>query len=151
MDSTQSWIVVLGLALGTFLIRYSFIGLFAVREPDHGADHHFARQALRRVRHIRRPDTHAQQPIACSEFQLLVDLAARELGLEDRVVDAAANLIGSEVEGHVQSLGRQLGETRTNHLGEQPLGFFAVTESSLDRVDGEPLNIRERVTEGACE
>ncbi|MEY2953330.1 MAG: hypothetical protein RLZZ401_1417, partial [Pseudomonadota bacterium] len=27
MDSTQSWIVVLGLALGTFLIRYSFIGL----------------------------------------------------------------------------------------------------------------------------
>jgi branched-subunit amino acid transport protein len=32
MDSTQSWIVVLGLALGTFLIRYSFIGLFADRD-----------------------------------------------------------------------------------------------------------------------
>jgi branched-subunit amino acid transport protein len=32
MDSTQSWIVVLGLALGTFLIRYSFIGLFANRD-----------------------------------------------------------------------------------------------------------------------
>jgi branched-subunit amino acid transport protein len=32
MDSTQSWIVVLGLAIGTFLIRYSFIGLFANRD-----------------------------------------------------------------------------------------------------------------------
>ena len=31
MDSTQSWVVVLGLAVGTFLIRYSFIGLFANR------------------------------------------------------------------------------------------------------------------------
>ena len=31
MDSTQSWVVVLGLAAGTFLIRYSFIGLFANR------------------------------------------------------------------------------------------------------------------------
>lgn len=31
MDNTQSWIVVLGLAVGTFLIRYSFIGLFAKR------------------------------------------------------------------------------------------------------------------------
>ena len=31
MDNTQSWIVVLGLAAGTFLIRYSFIGLFANR------------------------------------------------------------------------------------------------------------------------
>lgn len=32
MDSTQSWIVVIGLAVGTFLIRYSFIGLFANRD-----------------------------------------------------------------------------------------------------------------------
>ena len=32
MDSTQSWLVVLGLAVGTFLIRYSFIGLFAHRD-----------------------------------------------------------------------------------------------------------------------
>ena len=32
MGSTQSWIVVLGLAVGTFLIRYSFIGLFANRD-----------------------------------------------------------------------------------------------------------------------
>ena len=32
MDSTQSWLVVLGLAVGTFLIRYSFIGLFANRD-----------------------------------------------------------------------------------------------------------------------
>ena len=32
MDSTQSWLVVLGLAAGTFLIRYSFIGLFANRD-----------------------------------------------------------------------------------------------------------------------
>lgn len=31
MDGAQSWIVVLGLAAGTFLIRYSFIGLFANR------------------------------------------------------------------------------------------------------------------------
>jgi len=31
MDNTQSWIVVLGLAVGTFLIRYSFIGLLADR------------------------------------------------------------------------------------------------------------------------
>ena len=31
MDSSHSWIVVLGLAVGTFLIRYSFIGLFANR------------------------------------------------------------------------------------------------------------------------
>ena len=28
----QSWAVVLALALGTFLIRYSFIGLFADRD-----------------------------------------------------------------------------------------------------------------------
>jgi branched-subunit amino acid transport protein len=32
MGSTQSWLVVLGLAVGTFLIRYSFIGLFANRD-----------------------------------------------------------------------------------------------------------------------
>ena len=32
MDSTQSWLVVAGLAVGTFLIRYSFIGLFAKRD-----------------------------------------------------------------------------------------------------------------------
>ncbi len=32
MDSTQSWIVVAGLTIGTFLIRYSFIGLFANRD-----------------------------------------------------------------------------------------------------------------------
>lgn len=33
MDSTKSWLVVLGLALGTFLIRYSFIGIFSNRTP----------------------------------------------------------------------------------------------------------------------
>ena len=32
MGSAQSWLVVLGLAVGTFLIRYSFIGLFANRD-----------------------------------------------------------------------------------------------------------------------
>lgn len=32
MSETQSWAVVLGLAVGTFLIRYSFIGLFAKRD-----------------------------------------------------------------------------------------------------------------------
>lgn len=32
VDTTQSWLVVLGLAVGTFLIRYSFIGLFANRD-----------------------------------------------------------------------------------------------------------------------
>jgi branched-subunit amino acid transport protein len=31
----ESWLVVLGLALGTFLIRYSFIGLFARRDMPH--------------------------------------------------------------------------------------------------------------------
>ena len=35
MDAAQSWIAVLGLALGTFLIRYSFIGLFANRDMPH--------------------------------------------------------------------------------------------------------------------
>ncbi|MEY4758399.1 MAG: hypothetical protein RJA34_3297 [Pseudomonadota bacterium] len=32
MDVTQAWLIVLGLAAGTFLIRYSFIGLFANRD-----------------------------------------------------------------------------------------------------------------------
>ena len=32
LTSFQSWAVVLGLAVGTFLIRYSFIGLFADRD-----------------------------------------------------------------------------------------------------------------------
>lgn len=32
MGQLNSWLVVLGLALGTFLIRYSFIGLFAKRD-----------------------------------------------------------------------------------------------------------------------
>lgn len=32
MSVLESWLVVLALALGTFLIRYSFIGLFANRE-----------------------------------------------------------------------------------------------------------------------
>ena len=32
MSQLQSWVVVLGLAVGTFLIRYSFIGLFANRD-----------------------------------------------------------------------------------------------------------------------
>ena len=32
LTAAQSWILVLGLAIGTFLIRYSFIGLFADRD-----------------------------------------------------------------------------------------------------------------------
>lgn len=32
MSVLESWLVVLALALGTFLIRYSFIGLFANRD-----------------------------------------------------------------------------------------------------------------------
>ena len=32
MDNTYAWLTVLGLAVGTFLIRYSFIGLFANRD-----------------------------------------------------------------------------------------------------------------------
>ena len=39
MDSTQSWLAVLGLAVGTFLIRYSFIGLFAKRDMPHWLHH----------------------------------------------------------------------------------------------------------------
>ena len=31
LTAAQSWILVIGLAIGTFLIRYSFIGLFADR------------------------------------------------------------------------------------------------------------------------
>lgn len=31
MSALTSWVIVLGLAIGTFLIRYSFIGLFANR------------------------------------------------------------------------------------------------------------------------
>lgn len=32
LGATQSWLLVFGLAIGTFLIRYSFIGLFANRD-----------------------------------------------------------------------------------------------------------------------
>jgi branched-subunit amino acid transport protein len=32
MSTLESWVVVLALGLGTFLIRYSFIGLFANRD-----------------------------------------------------------------------------------------------------------------------
>ncbi len=32
MSAWQSWALVIGLAVGTFLIRYSFIGLFANRD-----------------------------------------------------------------------------------------------------------------------
>ncbi len=32
LGTTQSWLLVIGLAIGTFLIRYSFIGLFANRD-----------------------------------------------------------------------------------------------------------------------
>ena len=32
LSTYESWAVVLGLAVGTFLIRYSFIGLFADRD-----------------------------------------------------------------------------------------------------------------------
>lgn len=31
LSTFESWVVVIGLAMGTFLIRYSFIGLFADR------------------------------------------------------------------------------------------------------------------------
>jgi branched-subunit amino acid transport protein len=36
---TESWLVVLGLAIGTFLIRYSFIGLFAKRDLPAWLEH----------------------------------------------------------------------------------------------------------------
>ena len=39
MSTWQSWAVVLGLALGTFLIRYSFIGLFAKRDIPPWLEH----------------------------------------------------------------------------------------------------------------
>ncbi len=32
LGAAQSWLLVIGLAIGTFLIRYSFIGLFANRD-----------------------------------------------------------------------------------------------------------------------
>lgn len=32
LGAAQSWLLVFGLAIGTFLIRYSFIGLFANRD-----------------------------------------------------------------------------------------------------------------------
>ena len=35
----DGWLVVLGLGLGTFLIRYSFIGLFANRDMPHWLTH----------------------------------------------------------------------------------------------------------------
>lgn len=38
LTAYQSWAVVLGLAAGTFLIRYSFIGLFADRDMPGGLD-----------------------------------------------------------------------------------------------------------------
>jgi branched-subunit amino acid transport protein len=39
MSEWQSWGVVIGLALGTFLIRYSFIGLFANRDIPRWLEH----------------------------------------------------------------------------------------------------------------
>jgi branched-subunit amino acid transport protein len=39
MSGWQSWAVVIGLALGTFLIRYSFIGLFANRDIPPWLEH----------------------------------------------------------------------------------------------------------------
>ena len=39
MSAAASWGVVLALALGTFLIRYSFIGLFAKREIPPWLEH----------------------------------------------------------------------------------------------------------------
>ncbi|MFM7330254.1 MAG: AzlD domain-containing protein [Brachymonas sp.] len=35
----DSWLIVLGLAIGTFLIRYSFIGLFANRDMPEWLSH----------------------------------------------------------------------------------------------------------------
>lgn len=39
MTAWQSWAVVFGLAIGTFLIRYSFIGLFAKRDIPPWLEH----------------------------------------------------------------------------------------------------------------
>lgn len=38
LGPVQSWLLVLGLAIGTFLIRYSFIGLFADRDMPRWMD-----------------------------------------------------------------------------------------------------------------
>jgi branched-subunit amino acid transport protein len=39
MSALQSWLVVLALGVGTFLIRYSFIGLFAKRQMPSWLEH----------------------------------------------------------------------------------------------------------------
>ena len=39
MSTLESWLVVLGLGVGTFLIRYSFIGLFANRDMPSWLSH----------------------------------------------------------------------------------------------------------------
>jgi branched-subunit amino acid transport protein len=39
MSAWQSWAVVIGLAVGTFMIRYSFIGLFANRDIPPWLEH----------------------------------------------------------------------------------------------------------------
>ncbi len=39
LSAWQSWVVVLALAVGTFLIRYSFIGLFANRDMPSWLSH----------------------------------------------------------------------------------------------------------------
>ena len=39
MSALEGWLVVLALALGTFLIRYSFIGLFAQRDMPTWLEH----------------------------------------------------------------------------------------------------------------
>ena len=39
MSALEGWLAVLGLALGTFLIRYSFIGLFANRDMPPWLEH----------------------------------------------------------------------------------------------------------------
>lgn len=38
LGAVQSWLLVFGLAIGTFLIRYSFIGLFADRDMPRWLD-----------------------------------------------------------------------------------------------------------------
>lgn len=39
MTNLESWLVVLALAVGTFLIRYSFIGLFSQRDMPRWLEH----------------------------------------------------------------------------------------------------------------
>lgn len=39
LSFAESWLVVLGLGIGTFLIRYSFIGLFADRDLPSWLEH----------------------------------------------------------------------------------------------------------------